>query len=188
MKTIRAIIILLAVVAVGVIIWMVSRPGFEPHYNTSPSYVKSVAQMVELCTTDIHEEMAVKDSIHGKWIVARQIVEGKIRFDIEQLRIEQRGDTTVVYLPPERVDVLENASPDAYEVLDTWDGSSTFFPRTLTAAEENELKRRWQGRVSEQIYSRGYVKRARRQAVETLTPLLNAINGSDSPVIVVDAD
>ena len=65
--------------------------------------------MVELCTADIHGEMPIKDSINGKWIVARQVLDGRIRFDLGALRIEERGDTTVVYLPPERVDVLENA-------------------------------------------------------------------------------
>lgn len=186
MKTVRTIIIALAVIALGYIIWIVSRPGAEQHYKTDPAHVKAVKNMVELCTTEIREEIPIKDSINGKWIVARQVVNGKIRFDINKLRMESRGDTTVIYLPEERVDILEDASPEAYKVLDTWDGRSTFFPRTLTAAEENTLKTRWQSRIRKKIYARGYVVRARREAMATLTSLLKAMHGPDTPVIVID--
>lgn len=176
----------MAIIALGYVIWICTHPSAEPHYKTDPAHVKAVKNMVELCTTDIHEEIPVKDSINGKWIVARQAVEGRIRFDVEKLRIESRGDTTIVYLPEERVDILENASPNAYEVLDTWDGRSTFFPRTLTAAEENALKTRWQSRIRKKIYARGYVVRARREAVTALTSLLTAMHGPDTPLIVID--
>lgn len=186
MKTIRLIIIALVVVAVGFTVWMLLRPESSPAYKTQSARIKTITNMVELCTTELHEEIPVKDSINGKWIVARQTINGKIRFDIEHLRIENRGDTTFVYLPEERIDIYESAEPSAYQVLDTWDGKSTFFPRTLTAAEENTLKTRWQQRAEEQIRSRGYATRARRQAVETLTPLLNALSGSDSPVVLID--
>lgn len=186
MKTVRYIIILLAFVAVGVIVWMVTRPESSARFKTDSARIKAITNMVELCATDIHEEIPVKDSINGKWIVARQVIDGRIRFDIERLRIESRGDTTVVYLPEERIDILESASPDAYRVLDTWDGRSSFFPRTLTAAEENILKTRWQQRAEDQIRSRGYVARARRNATESLTSLLSALLGPDSPVIVIN--
>lgn len=176
----------MAIIAVGYAIWICFRPGNEPHYKTDPAHIKSVKNMVELCTTDIHEELPIKDSINGKWIVARQVISGRIRFDIENLRIESRGDTSVIYLPEERVDILENAGPDAYQVLDTWDGNSTFFPRTLTASEENVLKTRWQRQIRSNIYARGYVARARRQAVDALTSLLRAMHGPDTPIIVVD--
>lgn len=186
MKTIRTIIIALAIFVLAYVIWVFCRPEMAPHYKTNPAHVKSVQTMVDLCTTDLHEEIPIKDSINGKWIVARQVIDGKIRFDVENLRIESRGDTTVVYLPKERVDILEDASPNAYQVLDTWDGKSTFFPRTLTAAEENTLKSRWQRQTRQRIYARGYVKRARRQAVETLAPLLKAMHAPDTPVIIID--
>ena len=177
---------MLALAAVGVIVWTVTRPESSRPYKTETARIKAITNMVELCTTDIHEEMPVKDSINGKWIVARQVIEGKIRFNVENLRIESRGDTTVVYLPEERIAILESASPDAYRVLDTWDGKSSFFPRTLTAAEENTLKTRWQQRAADRIRSRGYVARARRNATETLTSLFSTLSGPDAPIIVID--
>lgn len=145
--------------------------------------------MIELCTSDIHEEVAIKDSINGKWIVARQTIEGRIRFDLDSLKIDERGDTTIIYLPPERVDILENASPEAYEVLDSWDGKNSVFSRTLTANEENIIKRRWQDKTKKRIYERGYVAQARANAVRSLAPLFSRMKGpfdKQGPVILMD--
>lgn len=172
-------------------IWVYRTAGGEkePDYKTQDIKVKSIRRMVELCTSDIHEEMAVKDSINGKWIVARQTINGRIRFDLDKLRIEENGDTTLVYLPPERVDILESTSPDSYEILDMWDSRNPLFERTLTASEENILKTRWQKKARQRIYQRGYVEQAREHAVVSLTPLLNAIKGADgktSTVIIID--
>lgn len=180
------LIFLIAGVVIG---YKLSRPEKTPDYKTQEMRGKSITRMVELCTSDIHEEMAVKDSVNGKWIVARQTINGRIRFDLDQLRIEEQGDTTFVILPPERVDILESASPGGYEILDMWDSRNPLFERTLTAAEENILKTRWQKRAKQRIYQRGYVKQARANAVASLTPLLNALKGSDgkaSPVIILD--
>lgn len=188
-KWIYLILFLALVAIVAIVVVKITTPSDTPVYKTEHARIKNITQMVELCTADIHEEWAVKDSVNGKWIVARQTIEGRIRFDLDSLRIEKRGDTTVVYLPRERVDIMESASPGAYEVLDAWDGRNLIFERTLTAAEENILKSRWQRRARGRIYKRGYVRDARANAVKSLTPLLNAMRGptgEEGPVIIVD--
>lgn len=171
-------------------LWKIFTPAGEAgEFKTQDARIKSIRQMVDLCIADIHEEWAIKDSINGKWIVVRQTIEGRVRFDLDSLRTENRGDTLLVYLPAERVEIYENASPGAYEVLDSWDGRNLIFERTLTTAEENRLKERWQRKARMRIYARGYVKDARANAVKSLAPLLNAMHGEDGtggPVIVVD--
>ena len=110
MKWIRIIItlVVLALAALGA--WLIFVPSEkEPEYKTQRASVKSIEQMVDLCAADIHDEWAIKDSINGKWIVARLSIEGRIRFDLDSLRTEMRGDTMVVILPPERVDIYETA-------------------------------------------------------------------------------
>lgn len=178
--------ILATITITGCLIWWLTAKPEKQRYRTNAAQIKAISSMVELCTTDIHEEIPVKDSINGKWIVARQVVDGRIRFDVEHLKIENKSDTTILYLPPERVDILENAGPDAYQVLDTWDGKSMMFQRPLTAAEENVLKKRWQNRMRKKIYARGYVKRARHEAMTTLAPLLKAMHEPGTTVIIID--
>jgi len=188
-RWIKALAAILAAVILGYVIWYFTREEAPRDYSTREATIKQIESMVDLCTLDIHEEMAVKDSINGKWIVARQTIKGRVRFDLDSLHIEYRGDTTFVYLPPERVEELEDASPQAYEVFDSWDGSRTVFARTLTAAEENALKRRWQKRTVDRIYSRGYVRRARENAMASLRPLFSAMRGPSGAaghVMIVD--
>ncbi|MDE5887345.1 MAG: DUF4230 domain-containing protein [Muribaculaceae bacterium] len=184
MKILKYILPVLIMAAVGIAIW-IWLPENKPDdgIRLQQARIKSISSMIELCTLDVHEEMAIKDSINGKWIVARQTIEGRVRFNLDSLKVEERGDTLVVMLPPERVDILEGAESDSYQVLDTWDGTRNLFPRTMTAAEENAIKRRWQKKARERIYERGYVKMAREDAKKTLISLFEA---TGQPIIILD--
>ncbi len=190
MKWIKVIIVAVLVGVAAFVALKVFWPqDSAPDYKTQDARIKNISQMVELCTADIHEEWAVKDSVNGMWVVARQTIEGRIRFDLDSLKMEERGDTTFVYLPLERVDIFESTSPGSYEILDVWDGRNVLFKRTLTAREENRLKTRWQKRAIDRIYQRGYVKDARANAVASLSPLLGAMHGAKgkgSVVVIVD--
>lgn len=189
MKWIKIMVAVMALILIGGFIWYLSEAKPAPDYKTRAARIKSIKQMVDLCTVDINEEVPIKDSINGKWIVARQNVSGRIRFNLDSLKIEERGDTTIVYLPPEKVEVLENASPGAYEILDSWDGRRPIFGRVLTTAEENRLKARWQNRIVRRIYNRGYVRQARSNAVNILTPLFGELQGpfgKQGPVVIID--
>lgn len=182
---IRIIISIIIFIAGGFVAWLLLRPEPSPQYSTREARVKSITKMVELCSADIHEEIAIKDSINGKWIVARQTVEGRIRFDLDSLKFEEMGDTMLVYLPKERIDIMEGTAPGDYEVLDSWDGSRLFFQRSMTAAEENAIKRRWQQKVEQRIRESGYVRQARENALKTLRTLFRQLPGV---VIVVDGE
>ena len=185
----KILITAIGAIIIILLLWhtLPSRPIED--YKTRDARIKSITKMVELCTSDIHEEVAIKDSINGKWIVARQTIEGRIRFDLDSLRVDERGDTTIIYLPPERVDILENVSPEAYEVLDSWDSKNILLSRSLSAEEENIIKRRWQDKTKKRIYERGYVAQARANAISSLTPLFNRMKGpfgKQGPVIFID--
>lgn len=183
-------VLIIAAIVTGAIIFF-NRQSTEPEYKTEDARIKSISNMVDLCTSDIHEELTIKDSVNGKWIVARQTIEGHIRFNLDSLKTETKGDTLIVFLPRERVDILENASPEAYAVLDYWDSSNPVFQRTLTAREENIIKNRWQSKARKRIYNRGYVRDARKNAIEILSQFLNGMRGPDDslgPVIIIDPD
>lgn len=176
-------LILLGAIGIGAGFWLSREETGDDGLKLQAARIKGVSDMLELCTLDIHEEMMIKDSIHGKWIVARQTIEGRVRFDLDSLRIEERGDTMVVYLPKERVDILENAGEGSYKVFDSWDGRRIIFPRTVSAAEENAIKRRWVNKARKRIYDRGYVRQAREDAAKTLESLYGAL-GEEVVVII----
>lgn len=178
------VLVLLTAIAVGLGLWLWhSEETPDGGMQLREARIKGIKDMIELCTLDVHEELAIKDSVNGKWLVARQTIEGRVRFDLDSLKVEERGDTLVITLPPERVDILESVDKDAYKVLDSWDGARVLFPRTMTTREENIIKRRWQKRAKERIYERGYVKQARDDAKKTIATLFEA---TGCPVVILD--
>ena len=183
-KIVIFFLVLLLAIAIGLGVWVWhSEETPDDGMQLREARIKGIREMIELCTLDVHEEIAIKDSVNGKWLVARQTFEGRVRFDLDSLRVEERGDTLVVTLPPERVDVMESADKNAYKVLDSWDGARVLFPRTMTAGEENIIKRRWQKKAKERIYERGYVRQAREDAKKTIISLFEA---TGRPVVILD--
>lgn len=195
-KIIAAIITVSVIVgtAAGLLLYcdrQTETNGGYTDFQIDEARINSIRNMVSLCTLEIDEEMAFKDSINGKWVVARERVRGRIKYDLEKLRIEHQGDTMLVYLPEETIEIRENESPDSYEILDYWDGKQTLFPRPLTTREENILKRRWASRIENNIRQQGYLKKARYDAMTLLVPLFHTLrgkNGTDAPIILVEEE
>lgn len=169
-----------AILVVGVVVWYGNRSGSIA--SVKETRMKEIREMVNLCTLEIMDEVALKDSINGKWLFARCRLNGRVGFDLEKLEFREKGDTLVVVLPPETVEIRESVSPGSYEVIDTWDDSLLGLGK-LSAAEENALRRRQAARYRRMVYSRGYVSRARANAVATLTDLFSLF---DTPVVISD--
>lgn len=190
-KQIKYVFLLVALVFIGILVYKICQPAEPRRYTTDTARVKSIKEMVNLCSLDFYEEVPFKDSINDKWIVAAEKIQGSVKFDLEKLRIEERGDTTFVFLPPEKIEIYESTEPGAYRIIDNWDSRRPVFGRTLTDKEENILKQRLRKRLEKQVYARGYVKRAHDNAIATLTPLFNSMHGPfgrQSPVIIMQND
>ena len=182
MKLIIYLVAILAIAGAGA--WLYGKITGNPQENmqTGQARIDGIRQMVSLCTLEIEDDIALRDSIHGKWLLAKVRLSGQVRFDLEQLDCKMHGDTLVVRLPKETVVVREATSPGAYEIIDTWDNTLLGLGK-LTTAEENTLKRRMTARYREEIYRRGYVARARSTAVATLRQLTSAL---PTPTVIVD--
>ena len=187
MKKLYYLIKVLVIVAVVAVIgYVVKVYVLDDHYDNfeiSPASIKEVTSMVKLSTLEIHDEAILKDSINSKWLVGKESVDGAVTINLENVTIETQGDTTLVILPAEQVEVYESNDPNAYEIIDTYDMASTFIDREMTADEENQLKRAYKARIIAGIYDRGLVVRARANAVQTLDNLYKSLN---MPVKVID--
>ncbi len=163
------VLALLAGVAAGVALWHGHRTGSTA--KVGEAQINDIRDMVKLCTLEIVDEVALKDSINGKWLFAKSRITGRVGFDLERLEFKQRGDTLVVVLPPETVEVRESTATGSYEVIDSWDDTLLGLGK-MTSREDEAM-----------VYSRGYVRRARVSAVATLTGLLSLM---PFPVEVTD--
>lgn len=178
MKKVIFLLILIVVVAGATLYWAhTSKAKASP----APATIEDVKRMVKLCALEIHDDVPMRDSINGKWIFAKGRMNGYITFDVENMEYSIDGDTLRITLPPAVVEVYESTDKNSYRVYDTWD-NSLLGSGQLTTAEENELKERMKQRYAHSVYERGYVDRARKTAIETLSNLLSHF---PTPVVII---
>ena len=175
-------IILIVVLALGGGLYLWRSNAGSTNVAISETKLAEIKEMMKLCSMEVRDDVVIKDSINGKWIFAKTTVNGYIRFDLEKLDYQVRNDSVVILLPPEEIEIYESSANNAYEVIDTWNASMLDL-RRMTAAEETAIKKRMAGRYRASFYDKGYVKRARASAVETLNHLLSLM---DPKITVVD--
>lgn len=176
-------------ILIGIVVMAVG--GLGTWYATSPearnfmSYgirTVKVEELVRLCAVEIYEDYALKDSVDGRHLFARMLVRGSISFDVEHLNVTTEGDSVVVVLPSEIVEIYEATDDDAYEPIDRWDNNNREAP--ISNAEENAMKLRAKERIVSRLYGNGTVRRARLEASETLASLMRKVYRK--PVRVID--
>lgn len=183
MKTIRTIVALLVIIAAGAIAcWWYMSPEAS-RVTMHQAKITDISPMLRLCTVEIYDDVPVKGSIGPRHIFAKAALNGSISFDLENIRMTESGDTVSVTLPREIVEIYESTAPGSYQVIDTWN-DNYFASSNFTTAEENTIKAKVRENYRKNIYAKGYVERARKEAVENLTSLLTGLTGKT--VIVND--
>lgn len=183
MKAIRIIIVLVIIAVAGFVAYKWYTAPEATNITLQEAKITDVTPMLRLCSVEIYDEVPVKGDIDSRHLFARVALNGSISFDLDSVKMTESGDTLSVTLPREIVDIYESTDAGAYQVIDTWCdsflGSSNF-----TTAEENSIKSKVRDNYRKEIYQKGYVARARKEAVANLTSLLGGLTGKT--VIVTD--
>lgn len=183
MKTLYKYLTLIVVLAVcGIVAYFYFAPS-KSRVTLHDATIKEVKDMARLCTVEIYEEVPVRGHVGQRHLVAREVLVGNISFDLEGLAMDASSDTIRVTLPREIVEIRESTEPGAYTVIDNWN-DSFMGDANITTAEENKMKQLTLDSFVKAVYAKGYVKRARAEAVANLTSLLSSMTGK--PVVVTD--
>lgn len=171
-KKIVFLLILLALLIAGGRLFY--KKANTPSVGTLPGKVEEIKQAVKLSTLDITTEEIFKDTIGNKGVVLRIKANVYIRFDMENIPMVEKGDTLFVQLPRETIDIYES-SRDGYQVLDVWYLAIPHepVPTQLSVAEENQMKQNAKRYIEREMYQKGYVKRARANAMHSLGALFS---------------
>ena len=186
-KALKYIILLILAAAIAFFGWQLYRYLQHPEeIEVLPSKPGDVKEMARLCSMEIYNEVSVLDTVNSKVIFAVQKQSGSISFDMENLQVDDSGDTVKIVLPREIVDIYESNEKNAWEVIDTKAIGPMAFLRSnkFTTAEENCVKSKIKAKAIRRLYSNGTVKQARKDAVENLTRLMEGIYRK--PVLVSD--
>lgn len=166
----------------GIWWWRTSRSEQDDISVRGASNI-DIRTLVQLCTTEIYEDVPVKYRIGTKHLVARQLQQGTVSFDLEGLDVDTSADTLTVVLPAEIVEIHESTAPNAYEVYDTWN-DELFGSNNLTVKEENKIKASARRDAVRRQYANGTVARARKEAAGSLKSYMEMLYRK--PVVVVD--
>lgn len=186
-KALKYIVPLVLAAAIAFLGWQLYRYFQRPEeIEVLPSKPGDVKEMARLCSMEIYNEVSVLDTVNSKVIFAVQKQSGSITFDMENLQIDDAGDTVRIILPREIVEIYESNDKNAWEVIDTKAIGPMAFLRSnkFTIAEENRVKSKIKAKAISRLYSNGTVKQARKDAVENLSRLMEGVYRK--PVIVTD--
>lgn len=186
-KALKYIIPLILAAAIAFLGWQLYRYMQRPEeIEVLPSKPGDVKEMARLCSMEIYNEVSVLDTVNSKVIFAVQKQSGSISFEMENLQVDDSGDTVKIILPREIVDIYESNEKNAWEVIDTKAIGPMAFLRSnkLSSAEENRVKSKLKSKAIRRLYSNGTVKQARKDAVENLRRLMEGVYRK--PVIVSD--
>lgn len=186
-KALKYIIPFVLAAAIAFLGWQLYRFMQRPdEIEVLPSKPGDVKEMARLCSMEIYNEVSVLDTVNYKVIFAVQKQSGNISFDMENLKVDDSGDTVKIILPREIVEVYESNEKNAWEVIDTKAIGPMAFLRSnkLSSAEENRVKSKIKAKAIRRLYSNGTVRQARKDAVENLTRLMEGIYRK--PVLVSD--
>lgn len=182
-KTLLIVVVAVVGLAVaGLVAWHNLSPEVS-RVRIDKAKIAELKGMVRLCAVDFYEDVPVRASVGSRHMFGRVSLTGSVSFDIEKIKLTERDDTIFVTLPPEIVEVYEATSPQSYEVIDTWNDR---FLRSsnVTTAEENKIKAKVKANFRKAVYAKGYVRRARKEAVTNLANLFSAL--TRRPVVVTD--
>lgn len=167
--------------------WQIYRYLQRPEeIEVLPSKPGDIKEMARLCSMEIYNEVSILDTVNSKVMFAVQKQSGSITFDMENMQIDDSGDTIKIILPREIVEVYESNEKGAWEVIDTKAIGPMAFMRSnkFTTAEENRVKSKIKAKAIRRLYSNGTVRQARKDAAENLTRLMEGVYRK--PIIVID--
>ena len=103
-KALKYIIPLVLFVAIAFLGWQLYKYFQRPEeIDVLPSRPGDVKERARLCSMEIYNEVSVLDTVNYKVMFAVQKQSGSITFDIENMQIDDSGDTVKIVLPQEIV-------------------------------------------------------------------------------------
>lgn len=186
-KIYKHIVLIVIILILAFIGWQVYRNVKQPdEIEVSPAKAGEAEEIARLCSIEIYNEVPVLDTVNSKVIFAVQKQSGSISFDIDNLDIDDSGDTVKVVLPREIIEIYEATEKDSWQVIDTKAIGPMSILKTdkLSLAEENRVKQKVKTKAIARLYQNGTVRKARKDGAENLRRLLESVYRK--PVIVTD--
>lgn len=179
----KNIIVIGCIIVIAIVLFIAVKP--KKTIDISKGEIRKIETMAQLCAIDFYNEVPVLDTINNKVLFAVQKQKGSISFDLENMKMETDGDTIMLTLSPEIIELFEATEDNSWEVIDTkYIGSmSMFHSDRLSDDEENEIKRKIKDNSIKLLYDNGTIERARYEGANNLQSLMEKVYKKPAKVI-----
>ena len=174
------IIVVVAIIAIGLYFYFATP---KKTIDVRNGHISKLESMARICAVDIYSEVPILDTINNKVMFAIQKQKGSVSFDLENIQMEDNGDTITITLSPEIIELYEATEDNSWEVIDT-KGLGVFISNTFTDEEENALKAKIQNNAKKFLYQNGTIERARAEGSRNLQMLMEKVY--NKPVTIID--
>lgn len=185
-KSIKLIVALLVVAAI-IAGYFYFTNAKNPVSMLGKGKINKIETMAQLCAIDLYNEVPILDTINNKVICAVQKQRGSVSFDLEKMKMDTNGDTVIITLSPEIVEIYEATEDNSWEVIDTKAlGTITALLSNsdLTEDEDNMVKAKIRNNSAKLLYHNGVIERARLEGGQNIKQLMEQVYRK--PVKVVD--
>lgn len=180
---IKLILTVILIAILAIFVYNRYRANNRDNFEAKIGEIKT---MVRLSSLEVRDEMVITDTINNKVLAAIVKIKGSIGFDVEQLYTRKAGDTLIIQLPPEIIEAYESDQNKGYEIVDLYTvhtlNEMMGVETPLTSQEENAIKAKIPGLFAKKMYEKGYIRRARTNALETLAKLFSLFQ--DKTIII----
>ncbi len=181
-KIIKPLIYLaIVILAMGAIYAFFIYP--QTGVSVGKGQINKVKTMVELCTIDFYNEVAITDTISNWVLFGKQKQRGSISFDLENLEVDYNNDSAKIIHPPEIIEIMEATEVNSWESVDSKDLRDF---RWAKAPIEiwNLAKKNAMENSKRNLYENGTVERARTEGAQSLQELMEKVYRK--PIKVID--
>lgn len=155
----------------------------KPEVNAT--LVHEIQKVIQLSTLHVTKVVPVKKQWENYSAFGVGEFNVTIGFDLERLTTYTKGDTIIAQLPPEKIEVYENPQ-NPFQVVDIWGNNpwSRLNTTGITTLQENEMKQQAVASIRSDLYTDGYIQKARSEALVQCAKLLSILPGT---VIITDS-
>lgn len=175
MKYVKKILLALVVCAVGVWVWKMT-------FTTNVSYdnltrITRIKEMIRLNTFEMVNEFVYKDTLDDIGVVYNIKSRITIGFDLDSLSYREVDGVLEVELPPANVIDIHSLDCRLLDCYNTGFTGDLFGAPDVSPQQWSRIRRDMEKYIKQEIVRKGYVERARKNAIENLAQLFHALKG-----------
>lgn len=175
MKYVKRVLLILIACVLGIWVWKMI-------FTTNVSYdnltrITHIKEMIRLNTFEMVNEFVYKDTLDDIGVVYNIKSRITIGFDLDNLKYRETDGVLEVELPPANVIDIHSLDCRLLDCYNTGFTGDLFGTPDVSPQQWSQIRSNMGKFIKQEIQRKGYVERARKNAIDNLAQLFHALKG-----------